>query len=274
MTARAVLDFIGFPLSAPEHLECRLRRVTYRPDGSVLDDGSRTSQKQTGCHRFILSPRQDIEEVVAQSFDRLIEVPVVPSRLERFLRWARLLPRRETWYRIVRQTGMLSQEGYGRPDTSLMHVVADYTSAHPKSYAVTALTHQLVLRALGFDLVGEGQLAVGLGKATLTPDRAEVTQKAGVVLHAGDDLEAFVTAVHGYAIAHGYQPLGSEDVGLLRHVAGHLWTEERVSHRRRQLSAMADACRIDRRAYAVLELEHRVMAGVEKWEPTGVKLDA
>lgn len=258
---RAVLDFIGFPVSAPGNLECRLRRVTYRPDGSVLDDGSRTSNKQIGCHRLVLLPGQDIEHEIAQSFDRDVIAEKPRTRLQRLLR-------RKPQIEIVHQAGMLSSEGYAPPDTTLMHVVAEHewaasvlTSRRQNS---DTIKHRLAVRALGFDLIGEGQLSVGLSKVTSNPTGSQVTQKASVLLHPGDDLEGFIEATNEFAASIGYDPLNASDQSLLRHVAAHLWTPDRVHHR--LFSVVGDHAESETgQRWLSLEFKQRVDDGVRNW---------
>lgn len=195
---RAVLDFIGLPQHVPGNLECRVRRVHYRPDGSVIDDGSRSGRKQVNCHRFVLSTGDDID---------------------------------------VRASGQVIK-GYAAPDTTLMHLVAshewreDVLAARREALRVNGPTLRVVVRALGFDVVGAGELAIGLAKAIINgPDDVVITEKASIKLLPGDPLDVVAEALRAHATEIDFQPPTESDLSLLRHVTAAIWTPDRVERR-------------------------------------------
>lgn len=201
MISRAVLDFVGLPVHVPGSLEARLRRVHFRTDGSVVDDGSRSGQNQTGCHRFVAHRGQNIARVAAPSL------------------------------------AALTYEGYAGPDLLLLRLMARHEWRHAVITArrerlrVTTPELRLVVRALGFDVVGAGELAIGLGLASVTPKGAHLTAKSGIKLLPGDPLDLVFETLDGLADRIGYQPLCAEDRSLVRDVAAYLWTPATVAAR-------------------------------------------
>ena len=193
---KAVLDLIGLPPQFPGNLECRIRRVHYGRGGAVIDDGSRSGQKQLNCHRFVLSPDEDIEASVGEQMIK----------------------------------------GYGAPDAALMHMVADHEwqsdvqAARREALRVNGPTLRLVVRALGFDIVGAGELAIGLGKAIINgPDDVKVIEKSSIKLLPGDPLDIVIDAVRAHAEGIDFKPPTEADFGLIRHVAEAIWTPERIA---------------------------------------------
>lgn len=201
MVHKAVLDFIGLPINAPGNLECRFQKATFSDDGTWIDDGSRSGPKQSEKHRVVLSRGQNIRRVIGGMTDHLASM------------------------------------GYDAPDIGLMRHVAQHEWRHEVITARRAHLKvkrpelRLVVRALGFDIEGRGELAIGIGKATVRPDGATLTQKSGFVLHPGDPLPLVFEALDMLAETIGYQPLCAEDRSLIEHVARKLWTNEAVSKR-------------------------------------------
>lgn len=201
MNARAVLDFIGLPLGLPGKLECRFQLGIFRDDGKWIDDGSRSGQWQKEKHRVVLSRGQNIRRVIGGLTDHLASM------------------------------------GYDAPDIGLMRHIALHEWRHSVITArrdrlkVKRPELRLVVRALGFDIEGRGELAIGLGKATVRPDGATLTQKSGFSLEPGDPLPLVFEALDMLAEATGYQPICAEDRSLIEHVARKLWTKEAVSKR-------------------------------------------
>ena len=199
--AVAVLDMIGLPVHAPGDLEARLRRVHYRADGSVIEDGSRSGSTQTGCHRFVAQRKQNILRAAAPSISELVE------------------------------------DGYTVPDLALLRTVARHEWRHEiitnrrEGLKVTQPELRLVVRALGFDVVGAGELAIGLGLATVARKDARLTAKSGIKLMPGDPLGLVFETLDELADRVGYQPLCAEDRGLVRAVAAALWTPAAVAAR-------------------------------------------
>lgn len=197
--ARVILDFVGLPIGVPGNVECRLRRAHYRADGTAIDDGTRSALKQLGCHRFVLEPGDDIEDRIDQQ--------------------------------VIK--------GYGRPDTSLMHVIAAHEwqpnviAARKEALRVNGPTLRLFVRALGFDVVGAGELAVGLGKAIINgPDDVRITEKSAIKLLPGDPIDIVIEAIRTYAAEMDFLPPTELDFGLVRHVAEAVWTPALVDRRR------------------------------------------
>ncbi len=214
---KAVLDLIRFPVNYPGLLECRLRRVTYLPNGSVLEDGSRSSEWQTGCHSFALQPSEDIEAWVDE---------IMPT---------------------------LRDEGYADPDTTLLHMVAEHEwnpdVLERRQTNRPGITHRLAVRALGFGLVDDGKIAIGLAKVTSTPKGQEMTQKASVLLLPGFDVRVLFDAVEQFASASGYQPLDDADMSLVTHATASVWAG-------RQIARTPD----------ILQIEHQqVASGLNDW---------
>lgn len=201
LTDRATLDFIGLPTGVPGNLECRFQKATFRDDGTWIDDGSRSGKKQSEKHRVVLSRGQSIRRVMAGVSTHLATM------------------------------------GYDAPDIGLIRHVAQHEWRHDVIAARGArlkVTHPelcLVVRALGFDIEGRGELAIGLGKVTIRPDGATLTQKAALMLQPGDPLDLVFEAIDAVADRIGYQRLCDEDVSLVRHVARKLWTNEAISKR-------------------------------------------
>lgn len=228
MQSRAVLDFVGLPVHAPGHLEARLRRVHVREDGSVVDDGSRSGQSQTGCHRFVAAPGSNIARIASPSI------------------------------------GALGAEGYVAPDLALLRLIGRHEwrrgvlSARRGYLAVTRPELRLVVRALGFDVVGAGELALGLGLATVTPRGAQLTAKSGIKLLPGDPLDLVFEALGELADRLGCQPLCAEDVSLVRAVAAHLWTPAAVAAREAAWLDWQAAQGIPMQIGAALELAERL----------------
>lgn len=207
---RAVLDFIGLPISAPGNLECRFQKGSFRDDGTWIDDGSRSGPMQHEKHRVVLSRGQNVRRIISGMTDHLAKM------------------------------------GYEPPDIGLIRHVArhewrhDIIAARRERLKVQRPELRLVVRALGFDIEGKGQLAIGLGKATVRPDGASLTQKSGVLLHPGDSLPLLFEALDLLAERIGYEPMRAEDRSLIEHVARRLWTNEAVDLREAQWTA-ADA---------------------------------
>ncbi len=214
---KAVLDLIRFPVNYPGLLECRLRRVACLPNGSVLEDGSRSSEWQTGCHSFALQPGEDIEARVDE---------IMPS---------------------------LRDEGYDDPDTTMLHMVAAH-EWHPDVLAQrqasrTGITHRLAVRALGFGLVDDGKIAIGLAKVTSTPKGQQMTQKTQVMLLPGFDVGVLFDAVDQFAGAIGYQPLDDADMSLVSHATASVWAGRQIAT-----------------TPGVLQIEHQqVASGLNDW---------
>ena len=115
-----------------------------------------------------------------------------------------------------------------------------------------------MVRALGFDLVGAGQLAIGLGLATVTPKGAKLTAKSGIKLLPGDPLELVFETLNGLAEHIGYQPLCDEDRSLVRAVAAHLWTPATVAAREASWASWQAETGIPIALGAALELSERL----------------
>lgn len=199
--SRAILDFIGLPVHVPGNLECRFQLGMFRDDGTWIDDGSRSSKWQSEKHRVVLSRGQNIRRVIAGMTDHLDSM------------------------------------GYDAPDIGVMRHVAQHEWRHSVITArrerlkVKRPELRLVVRALGFDIEGRGQLAIGIGKATVRPDGASLTQKAGFTLEPGDPLPLVFEALDALAERIDYQPLCAEDKSLIEHAARKLWTDEAISRR-------------------------------------------
>lgn len=198
MTSRAVLDLIGFPPNAPGTLDCRLRRVHYRAVGSVIDDGTRSGNKQTNCHRLVLTPGDDIEAT-------------------------------------------LNIKGYGSADTATLRQIAEHEwdagvlGDRRAALRPTQPTLRLVVRALGFDVAGMGEMAVGLGKAIIAgPEDVKLIEKASFLLLPGDSLDLTLEMLRQHAADIGFLPPVEADCGLLRQVTAAAWTPERIAARERQ----------------------------------------
>jgi hypothetical protein len=227
MTDRAVLDFIGFPVNAPGNLECRLQLGMFRDDGTWIDDGSRPvdpSKRQREKHRFVLSVGDDIAVRVAE---------------QKF-------------------------NGYEPPPVDVIEIVAaherrfDVIEARRARLSVDKPELRLVVRALGFDLKSEGQISIGLGKVTVRPNGMNVTQKSGVLLYPGDPIDLVIEAANELAKRIDYAPLCAEDISLLRTIAKHLWTPERIAQRRGAWLA-ADAANGDKAETArMIEFTQRI----------------
>lgn len=257
MQSKALLDFIGLPAHAPGFLEARLRRVHYRPDGGVIDDGTRSGSTQTGCHRFVAQRGQSVARAAAPSL------------------------------------AALAEEGYAAPDLSLLRLVARHEWRHGVITArrerlnVARPAMRLVVRALGFDVVGAGELAIGLGLATVTrsPLRsvpagagapagptaggAKLIAKSGIKLLSGDPLGLVFETLDGLADRAGYQPLCDEDRSLVRAVAAHLWTPAAVAAREASWLAWQAETGVPIALGAALELSERLTVPEFTPIPTG-----
>lgn len=203
MKLRAVLDYIGLTVGSPGELRSRIRRVHYRDDNTVIDDGTRSGIKQTNAISFMLKPNSDVEAEFA-----------IQHRL---------------------------LKGYTLPDTSLMHTVAghewsaDILAARKEALRVNSPTLRLAIHAMGFDVVGAGELAIGFGKYIISgPDDIQLNEKASIKLLPGDPLDIVIEALTQYAIDIDFQPPTAMDFSLLRHVTAALWTPERVAARQKQ----------------------------------------
>lgn len=201
MRSHAVLDFIGLPVHVPGNLEARLRRVHFRDDGGVIDDGSRSGPTQTGCHRFVASAGDDLASVAASSI------------------------------------AALGEEGYAAPDLATLQAIAArewddaVLAARRQRLVVDAPELRLVVRALGFDLIGAGELAIGLGLARVTRKGAELTAKSSLKLLPGDPLDLAFRAVDAAATLIGCTPLCAEDRSLITTTAARLWTPAALTAR-------------------------------------------
>lgn len=240
MTSCAVLDFVGLPASYPGYLECRLRRVHYRADGSVIDDGSRSGEKQVGCHRFVLRPGDDVEAEVDRHFEA---------------------------------SAPLGKEGYDRCATTLMHLVASHEwrpevlAARREALRVNGPTLRLVVRALGFDLGGAGELAIGLGKAVISgPEHVTITGKSSIKLLPGDPVELAIEAIRAHAAEREFQPPTEADLSLLRHVAAALWTPARIEAREQAWLAWERTAPLPLAAGRALEFAERLHP-LGDWHP-------
>lgn len=199
MKSRAVLDFIGLPAHVPGKLECRVRKVHLRADGGVIDDGTRSTELQSNCHRFVLEPGDDIDGRIG------IQAPTLGT--------------------------------YGLPNARLMKQVAEHEWREDVLYDRRAALRtnepklQLVVRALGFDVVGAGELAIGLGKAIIADGTARVTQKSSLLLLPGDPMDLVADVLLQHAIDLDFAPPLESDFQLIRHVAAAWWTDERIARR-------------------------------------------
>ncbi len=218
-TSRAVLDFIGLPVHVPGNLECRFQTGTFRDDGTWISDGSRplvhdASNPQKEKHRRVTERGEEDSKIVFEPFSHIEEI-------------------------MGGVSAHLATIGYDAPDIALIHHTADHEwrkevlSARKDRLKVKRPELRLVVRAIGFDIEGRGELAIGLGKATVRPDGASLTQKNrdNIVLQPGDPLPLFFEACDMLAERIGYQPLCAEDRSLIEHVARKLWTNETVSRR-------------------------------------------
>lgn len=237
--AVAVLDMIGLPVHAPGDLEARLRRVHYRGDGNVIDDGSRSGSTQTGCHRFVAQRGQNIVRAAVPSISALAE------------------------------------DGYAEPDLALLRAVARHEWRHDiitnrrERLKVSKPELHLVVRALGVDLVGAGELAIGLGLATVTPKDARLTAKSAIKLLPGDPLGLVFEALDELADRVGYQPLCTEDRSLVRAVAAALWTPAAVAAREARWASWQLETGIPFAIGAALELSERLAVPEFSPIPTG-----
>jgi hypothetical protein len=145
MTSHAVIDFIGLPVVAPGQLRCRMQLGEFGSDGAWLDDGSRTGPQQTqrNRHTVVVAPGESIGRV----FEGV--------------------------------TANLARDGFAAPDTGILRHVAqhewrdDVLAARRDRLKAPATALRLVVRALGFDIEGRGEFAIGLGKAIVR--RGDVT---------------------------------------------------------------------------------------------------
>lgn len=206
---RAVLDFIGLPVSVPGNLECRFQLGVYR-DGSWIDDGSRSGQVQREKHRVVLSRGQNVRSTISKI------------------------------------SAHLATMDYEAPDIGLIRHIAQHEWKHE---VITARRRRLkpsrpqlrlVVRALGFDIEGRGELAIGLGKVTVSSSRVNLTQKSSVLLQPGDPVPLVFEALDLLAEQIGYEKICEEDRSLIEYVAHQLWTAEVVNHRKTAW-ALADA---------------------------------
>jgi len=195
---RAILDMINFPINVPGNLDVRLVRCTFTDDGQFIDQGNRATSavgQTTGAHRFVVSAD---ESATARLADQV-------------------------------GNGATALDGYELPSPALIeHIAAHEHEPARLERRRNALAHgglRLNVRALGFDLLGEGQLAVGIGKVTIRGGRHDMTQKAGVTLYPGDPLENFLQAIDGFAMMIGYETISDDDKSLVRHVAAYLWND-------------------------------------------------
>lgn len=200
---QAILDFVGFPQIAPGVLECRMAKSLFTEHGALVDQGTRGTSKQTNCHRFPLRLAADV------------------SLLEQ------LAEAREGVERL----------GYGWSVPPVLGTII----RHEGSSSVLQARHErlqslepearVVVRALGFDLLGQGQLAVGLGLVNAFGDQIVMTKKASVLLHAGDSLPALFEALEALADRIYHNGLCPEDVSLVEAAAECLWTPAAVATR-------------------------------------------
>lgn len=249
MTAhRAVLDFIGLPPGSPGHLECRLSLCTFRENGAYIDDGSRRpGLKMTNVHRFVLMPGSN----VAREVDRTM--PIVAA------------------------------QGYDAPAADLMRHVARYEwrqtviRARRARNSVKRPTLRLVVRALGFDVEGKGQLSVGLARVIAKPNGSEVTAKASILMQPGDDIEALIASVNAVALSGDFEPLCEEDQGLLRHVSARLWTPEQIERREIELADSYEyGASLGLSVFETRQLEfvQRIDEGLTRWTTAPVNVPA
>ncbi len=215
--SQAVVDYIGFPFHVPGNLEVRLARTLYLPDGSVIDQGTRSTKFQRGCHRFVVERKQDIVTRVAEQVVKGFSIGS---------------------YRAIKKAA----EFQWRPEV----LDARLSRAMPNE-----VTPRLHLRALGFDLVGAGELAIGVSKLTVLPGEVFTTQKANLLLCAWDPIQPLFVALDEYAERVGYEPLPLEDKALVEHMAAFV--------RRHQY-------------YTEQAPNHSRMAQVEKWETVPMDL--
>lgn len=239
LSSRAVFDHIRLPVHVPGNLDCRMQLASFRPDGTWINDGSRGGAVEREKWRLVLEPGQSIEDRVGESFTRNV-----------------CLESGE----IVEAVGPLARLGYEPPDTGIVHHIA----AHEWDEAVLAARRdrlrvvrpelRLVVRALAFGLVGDGELLVSFGKATVRPGGADVTQKKPIRLYPGDPLHIVIAGLDRLAELIGYAPLCDEDVSLLHHVARRLWTNEAISQRIETTDALYGA---DATAFRALDFARR-----------------
>lgn len=203
--SRAVLDFIGLPPGAPGNLECRFQKGTYRDDGTWIDDSSRPLDRhafQRERHRVVIEPGQSIRGAVLRHVGR-----------------------------------PLAALGYEPPSTHMIRHIAKHAwspavlAAYRDRLDVTRPELRLAVRALGFDIEGRGELAIGLGKATVRPDGVTLTQKSGILLRPGDPIDLILEFADMVADRLDYQRLADEDRELVRYAADKLWTPERLERR-------------------------------------------
>lgn len=176
MQYKAVLDMINFPVNAPGALYCRLARSIFRDDGSVIDQGTRSTPNQRNTWRVDIQPEQDISA-------RLAEVHI-PD------------------YQVVARPEIIAPIAALERDRAVMAERAKLT----KSPAP-----RLRVFALGFDIVDAGELMIGLAKTS----GVDTTQKAGVLILPGDPVEQLFDALDEFADRIGYAPLIEADRRLV-----------------------------------------------------------
>lgn len=110
--------------------------------------------------------------------------------------------------------------GYRRPDRRLLWRVAAMRAAglaeRISMLRAGGVTQRLVVRALGFNIEGQPQISVGLGKATFDGSGARVTEKASVLLEGGDDFVVAMAIIDMVADAANYERIAACDRDLLK----------------------------------------------------------
>lgn len=203
MKSRMILDYAGTYVNDPGVIRFRIRRVHYRDDNTVIDDGTRSGIKQTNAISMLLDRDRDIEQSVKFALTRF--------------------------------------KGYELPNTALMHSIAEHEraektiNARKEALRVNGPTLRLAVHSLGFDVVGAGELAIGFGKYIISgPDDIQLSEKASIKLLPGDPLDIVLDALAQYATEIDFQPPTAMDFSLLRCVTAALWTPERVANRQNQ----------------------------------------
>lgn len=94
-----------------------------------------------------------------------------------------------------------------------------------------AITRKSIIDAVGFDLDDRGDIAVRIQKVIMDGDAIIFKEPHRVMLQAGDDIDAVMSAVNGHLAAMDFPAVPAEDIVNLKADASRRWTPARKQAR-------------------------------------------